>query len=79
MVMYLNGKAYSSHSQLIGAFNKELVANAALPKSVGKALRLLFDLRQTADYDFYQRADQQELCGHSIPLGFILKTAVDSP
>ena len=60
MVMFLHGKTYSSHSQLIGAFNKELIATEALPKAVGKAVRLLFDLRQGADYDFYQRIDPQE-------------------
>lgn len=46
-----NGQAYSSHSQTIGAFNKDFVKTGVFPKNVTAMIQSLFDGRQTGDYD----------------------------
>ena len=60
MTLFLDGKAYSSHGQLIGAFNKEIISTGLIPASVGKAVGRLFSLRQNADYDFFEKVNEQE-------------------
>jgi Uncharacterized conserved protein related to C-terminal domain of eukaryotic chaperone, SACSIN len=60
MLLFANGQSYSRHGQLIGAFNKKFVAPGELPKDLGKALGRLYDQRQVADYDVFDRADEKE-------------------
>ena len=42
---------FSSHNQLIGAFNKEFVHTNIFPIDFNKKIEKLFRLRQTGDYD----------------------------
>lgn len=60
LVMFIHGKSFSSHSQLIGAFNKDLVATGKIIRDAGKAVNRLFEQRQSADYDFFERASKEE-------------------
>lgn len=60
MILYLKGQTYSRHGQVLGAFNRDFIASGLLPKELGKALGSLFDSRQSADYDVFQHATQDE-------------------
>lgn len=57
LLLFAHGQSYSRHGQLIGAFNRDFVATGLLPKEFGKALGRLYDQRQIADYDIFERAD----------------------
>lgn len=46
------GQRYSSHSQVIGAFNREFVKQELFPKEFTVIIQGLFADRQTGDYDF---------------------------
>ncbi len=54
LTLYLHGKSFSSHSQLIGAFNREIVASGFISRDTGKALHRLLERRQRADYDVFE-------------------------
>lgn len=41
---------FSSHSQLIGAFNREFIKSGILPADMAEKTRNLFKLRQSGDY-----------------------------
>lgn len=60
MLLFLHDQAYSRHGQLIGAFNRDFIATGKLSKELGKALGRLYDTRQTADYDVFDRASAEE-------------------
>lgn len=60
MLFLLAGQSFSRHSQLIGNFNKQFIATGKLPKELGKALGVLYDERQGADYDFYHHSSEDE-------------------
>jgi len=47
----------SNHTQLIGWFNKNFVAENKIDKDVSKTVHRLFDMRTKADYDFYSEFD----------------------
>jgi uncharacterized protein (UPF0332 family) len=51
-VLLSKGLHYSSHSQTIGAFNKEFVKPGVFPKEFTRNIQKLFNDRQTGDYDF---------------------------
>ena len=51
-VLLSKGLHYSSHSQVIGNFNKEFVKTGIFPFHFTKILQRLFEERQTGDYDF---------------------------
>jgi uncharacterized protein (UPF0332 family) len=57
LLIFLDGKTYGRHGQLIGAFNKDYVLKGTFPKEIGKALGRLYDARQSGDYDVYQKSD----------------------
>lgn len=44
-------ESYSSHSQVIGQFNKQFVKTGKFPKECTFILTRLFEDRQSADYD----------------------------
>jgi uncharacterized protein (UPF0332 family) len=44
-------KAYSSHAQVLGAFNRDFVHAGAFPREFSAILVRLFEDRQTGDYD----------------------------
>jgi uncharacterized protein (UPF0332 family) len=51
-VLLSKGLHYSSHSQTIGAFNKEFIKAKIFPKIFSRHIQKLFTERQTGDYDF---------------------------
>lgn len=51
LLFYCSGRTFSSHAQLVGAFNREFVSTHLLPEETARTLRDLFELRQAADYD----------------------------
>ena len=53
------GLSFSSHMQVIGAFNREFVGSGMFPANTIRTLRKLFDDRQTADYALGKTIDQQ--------------------
>lgn len=48
---------YSSHSQLLGSFNKEFLKTKIFPTDFSRWIYELFDLRQTGDYDPFSIID----------------------
>lgn len=54
-ILFIKGLTYSTHSQTIGAFNKEYVKNNIFPKEFTSKIQRLFDNRQLGDYDVYKR------------------------
>jgi uncharacterized protein (UPF0332 family) len=45
------GQAYSSHAQVLGAFNRDFVHAGLFPREFTTILARLFEDRQTGDYD----------------------------
>jgi uncharacterized protein (UPF0332 family) len=45
------GQAFSSHAQVLGAFNRDFVHAGAFPREFAAVLARLFEDRQTGDYD----------------------------
>lgn len=60
LLFYCGGQVFSSHAQLVGAFNKEFVSTHLLPDQSGRDLHDLFELRQSADYDIPQTIERDE-------------------
>jgi uncharacterized protein (UPF0332 family) len=52
------GLSFSSHSQAIGAFNRELVKTGIFPADTARKIQRLFEDRQTADYDWSIHVDE---------------------
>jgi uncharacterized protein (UPF0332 family) len=52
------GMSFSSHGQVIGAFNREILKTGLLPKDFAKDIQTLFDDRQSADYDILSPIDE---------------------
>jgi uncharacterized protein (UPF0332 family) len=50
-VLLTHGHAYSSHAQVLGAFNRDFVHAGAFPREFTATLARLFEDRQTGDYD----------------------------
>lgn len=55
-----HGKTFSTHSQLIGMFNKEFVLTERFPKEFTSALARLFEDRQSGDYDVLSTLTEQD-------------------
>ncbi|NOZ23834.1 MAG: HEPN domain-containing protein [Planctomycetes bacterium] len=53
------GLSFSSHAQVIGAFNREFVKPGLFPPDTTKKLQRLFQDRQTADYDWVNSVEAQ--------------------
>lgn len=53
------GLTYSSHSQVIGAFNREFVKQGIFPKEITAIIQGLFADRQTGDYDLGDIIDEE--------------------
>lgn len=49
---------FSSHSQLIGAFNREFIKSGILPADMAEKTRNLFKLRQSGDYSINPDIDR---------------------
>jgi len=50
-VLLEKGLVYSSHSQVVGAFNRDFVKTGVFPVAFTSMIQELFDGRQTGDYD----------------------------
>lgn len=50
-VLLSKGKTFSSHAQVLGAFNKEFVRAGLFPNEFTTLLTRLFEDRQSGDYD----------------------------
>lgn len=59
-ILLSKGLHYSTHSQVIGNFNKEFVKTKIFPKSYTKIIQRLFEERQTGDYDFESKITKNE-------------------
>jgi len=57
--LYSKGLSFSSHSQAIGAFNREFVKTGIFPPTFTKMIKLMFNERQTGDYDFDSWIDEE--------------------
>jgi hypothetical protein len=57
-VLARRGMAFSSHAQVMGAFNREFVKTGILPTETTRRIQRLFEDRQTADYDWKIRIDE---------------------
>ena len=55
-----HGKTFSTHSQLIGVFNKDFVRTGRFPKEFTSALTRLFEDRQSGDYDVLSTLTEQD-------------------
>ena len=53
------GLTFSSHAQVIGAFNKEFVKTAVFSADTTRKLQRLFEDRQISDYDCTGRIDEE--------------------
>ncbi len=51
-VLAQKGLFFSSHSQTIGAFNREMVKTNIFPKETSRMLQRLFEDRQVGDYSW---------------------------
>lgn len=60
LLLFLDGKTFSRHNQVIGNFNKDYIATGLLTKELSKILGNLFDERQSADYDVFVSAEKDE-------------------
>ena len=47
-----NGITTSSHSGTISTFSKKFISTGTLPKTLGRALNKIYEMRQSSDYDF---------------------------
>ena len=47
-----NGIVTSSHSGAISTFSKKFISTGMLPKTLGRALNKIYEMRQTSDYNF---------------------------
>ena len=56
----LRGQAYSSHAQVLGAFNRDFVHAGTFPREFTVTLTRLFEDRQTGDYDPTTSLEQAE-------------------
>jgi uncharacterized protein (UPF0332 family) len=59
-VLLARGQAYSSHAQVLGAFNKDFVHAGSFPREFTAVLARLFEDRQTGDYDPTTRLEEAD-------------------
>ncbi|MEI6563189.1 MAG: HEPN domain-containing protein [bacterium] len=52
------GLSFASHSQAIGAFNREFIKTGIFPGDTARKIQRLFEDRQTADYDWSIHVDE---------------------
>jgi uncharacterized protein (UPF0332 family) len=60
MLFLLEDRAFSSHKQIIGMFNKEFVHTSTFPEQIARDLEHLFESRQTGDYDYHIAFDESD-------------------
>ncbi len=57
-VLASKGMTFSSHTQTLGAFNRDFIKTDVFPRETSKKLQRLFEDRQTADYDWRRHVDE---------------------
>jgi len=57
-VLATKGLTFSSHTQTIGAFNRECVKNGIFPADTNRIIQRIFADRHTADYDIEIAVDE---------------------
>ncbi|MGB7570029.1 MAG: HEPN domain-containing protein [Chitinivibrionales bacterium] len=55
---------YSSHGQVIGAFNREFIKTAIFPKEYASVIQALFDDRQIGDYGIFVKISKSTAQKH---------------
>jgi uncharacterized protein (UPF0332 family) len=58
-----HGMSFSSHAQVLGAFNREFVKTGLFPSDMGRRLTRMFENRQVADYDWSVSIDKDAALG----------------
>jgi uncharacterized protein (UPF0332 family) len=58
-VLASKGLSFSSHSQVLGAFNREFVKSGIFPHDTFRKIQRLFENRQIGDYDVLTRIDRK--------------------
>lgn len=58
-VLLSKGLHFSSHTQTIGAFNRDFVKTDVFPREFTREIQKLFNERQTGDYDYGNLLDVQ--------------------
>ena len=56
--------SYSSHGQLIGAFNREFIKTGIFPKDFSAVIQALFDDRQIGDYGVFIKISKSTAIEH---------------
>jgi uncharacterized protein (UPF0332 family) len=56
--------SYSSHGQVIGAFNREFIKVGIFPKEYVAVVQALFDDRQIGDYGIFIKISKSTACEH---------------
>lgn len=59
-LLFASGKSYSSHAQLIGAFNRDFVKTQVFQRDFTAILTRLFEDRQSGDHDVFAAITEQE-------------------
>ena len=58
-VLAQRGLTFSSHAQVLGAFNRELVKPGLFPPDAFRRIQRLFEDRQIGDYEWNRTVDQE--------------------
>ena len=58
-VLFYKGFQFTSHSQVIGMFNKQFVKTNIFPKNYTKIVHRIFEERQIGDYDIESSMDKK--------------------
>lgn len=58
-VLFTKDLSFSSHKEVIGAFNKYFIKTHIFPDYFSKKIEQLFRLRQTGDYDVKKNIDEK--------------------
>ena len=59
-VLALTSVDFKRHKDVIGHFNKEYVATGIFPKTIGRKLGILKQIREDSDYDDFYIASKEE-------------------
>ena len=58
------GLSFSSHGQVIGAFNREFIKTGIFPKEYASVIQALFDDRQIGDYGIFVKISKSTAQEH---------------
>lgn len=72
-VLAEHGLTFSSHGQILGAFNRELVKTGIFPPDTFRKLERLYEDRQVADYDWNLVVDRESAEQNLIDAEWLVK------